>query len=193
MDERVAAQGLPDDFEVSLLRIEYADVDGDDLKEAVVFWNAEPWISTSMIQFDVVVHVIDYEAAGDSFREIINDKFVLNTFNELAFLLNVDCDPSSEIVLFKEIWEGDTCVTCSKRYRLEVWTVVDGELVPDPDWNNGQGWETSEQFRLEDCDFATLLKFITLRSSFRERSCSRASSELLFLVLYLESHALTSP
>jgi hypothetical protein len=165
MDERIAAQGLPSDFELSLAEIERVDVDGDNLKEVVIFWRAEPTDAISMIQFNTILHILDYNPEEGRFTEVTRDQFVCNTFNELTFLLNVDCDPESEIVVFEEIWDPDTCVICAKRYRLRVWTMKDGELLPDPDWNDGKPWETSQELYFEECDFAILLSLVLNQSS----------------------------
>jgi hypothetical protein len=67
-------------------------------------------------------------------------------------LLNVDRDATDEIVVLNEIWEPDTCVECAKRFRIDVWTIGEGELVRDPAWNGGQPLETEEQFSLLDCN-----------------------------------------
>jgi len=164
MDERLAAQGLPADWEISLSRIEFADVDGDGLKEIIVFWNSEPSQSISLTQFQTILHIFDYSQEEHQFYEATAERLVYNTFRERAFLLNVDCDPEIEIVMFEEIWVQDTCVVCAKPYRVEVWTFQGGKFCMDPSWNKGQALETDEFLSLQNpCDFAKLLRDLVLR------------------------------
>ena len=159
-DERLADQKGPPDWETSLASIECADVDEDSLTEVVVFWDSEPWQVFSLVQYSTIVHVLDYDIDTSEFYEVTGDRIVCNPYNEDAFLFNVDCDPEEEIVVYEEIWEPGTCIVCAKRYRVTVWTMRDGQLVLDPDWNNGQPWETSECLCLEGCDFLTLLQSV---------------------------------
>jgi hypothetical protein len=163
MDARLAAQHAPRDWEIGLTRIEAADLDEDDLQELVIWWISEPQQGFSLSQLGSILHVLDYDSEKGALREVTDDQIVCNQYTERAVLLNVDCDDADEIVVLNEIWEPDTCVECPKRFRIDVWTVAQGELARDPAWNGGQPLETAAQFSLLDpigCNLVDLLRFV---------------------------------
>jgi hypothetical protein len=166
-DQRLAEHDAPDFWEISFDRIEYADVDGDHLSEVVIFWNSSPLdgMGFSLIQYDKILNVVDYDGVTGTFREITEDRVVYNEFMDDAFLMNVDSDSQSEIVLWEQIWENAMSVMSPKPYRLSVWEVRSGELVPDPSWNHGTPFETEEEFDLSGCDRVALLRLLLQRAS----------------------------
>ena len=166
-DERLAAHHAPGYWEIALDHIEYADVDGDGLCEAAIFWDSAPMdgMGFSLFQYERILDIVDYETLPGRFREITNDTIVYNEYMEDALLLDVDGDARTEIVRYKQIWEGDTCVECPKRYRVSVWAVRDEKVVPDQKWNNGLSLETEDQFSLSPCDRAALLRLVVEKST----------------------------
>lgn len=170
MDERVAVQGLPASFQVSLSRIDFIDVDADRSKEVIIIWDTEPWQAFSMAQCSTVIHILDYNENSNQFYEVSEDKLIYNTYKEKGILLNVDCDLQDEIILFDEIWEGDTCVTCAKRLTIDVWRLHEGKLEKDPDWNDGKTFETSKKYSLRhEEDWILILRQLVSHSP---TSCS---------------------
>lgn len=165
MDERVAAQELPPSFRVSLSHIDFIDVDEDRSKEVIITWDTEPWQAFSMAQCSTVIHILDYNENSNQFYEVSKDKLIYNTYKGKGVLLNVDCDPQDEIILFDEIWEGNTCVTCAKRLTIDVWRLYEGKLQKDPDWNNGKTFETSNKYSLRhEEDWVLILRQLVLKS-----------------------------
>jgi hypothetical protein len=168
-DERLAAHQAPGYWEIALDHIEYADVDGDGLSEVAIFWNSSPMdgMGFSLIQYQRILDIVDYDTLTERFREITDDSIVYYEFMEDALLLDADGDGRTEIVRYKQIWEGDTCVECPKRYRISVWAVRGGALVPDQKWNNGLSLETEDQFSLSPCDRITLVRLVLEKSACR--------------------------
>ena len=152
MDARVVAQGLTGNWEISLARVEAVDLDGDAVRELVVWWGSEPQTGFSLVQYSHIVHVLRYDSELGTLCEITGDKIVYSRYTERAMLLNVDRDDVEEIVVLNEIWEPDTCVECPKRFRIDVMTVSDGKLVRDPAWNGGEQLQTTQQYSLLDCN-----------------------------------------
>jgi len=47
-------------------------------------------------------------------KRLSQDALVYSTYKELIELEDVDADPEVEIVSYREVWEGNTCVECAK-------------------------------------------------------------------------------
>jgi len=165
-DQRLVAHRAPSFWEIAVDHIEYADVDGDRRFEVAVFWNSSPMdgMGFSLIQYQRILGILDCDSLTQRFREITDDTIVYYEFMEDTLLLDVDGDSRTEIVRYKQIWEGDTCVECPKRYRISVWTVRDGRVVPDQNWNGGSSLETQDQFSLSSCDRIALLELVLEKS-----------------------------
>jgi len=158
-DGRLAEYGAPASWEISFQRLDFADVDGDELNEVVVYWNSAPPWAVSLIQYDRIINVIDYDAATGAFSEITGDQFVYNEYMDDAFLMNVDSDEQLEIVFLRHTKLGES-VMSPRPYRLSVWEVRLGELVPDPSWNDGEPLEVEGEYDLSGCGRVELVLFV---------------------------------
>jgi len=158
-DGRLAEYGAPASWEISFERLDFADVDGDELNEVVVYWNSAPPWAVSLIQYDRIINVIDYDAATGAFSEITGDQFVYNEFMDDAFLMDVDSDEQLEIVFLQHTKLGE-CVICQRPYRLSVWEVRSGKLVPDLHWNDGKPLEIEGEYYLFGCGRVELVSLV---------------------------------
>lgn len=182
MDERISSQGLPASFLVSLDQVKITNVDEDIAKEIIIIWDTEPWAAFSLSQCETALHIIDYDEVHKSFSEVSKDKINYNTYNEKSLVLNIDCDLEKEIIVFKDIWEEGSCVTCAKRYRIYVWKLKEGEIELDPNWNNGRPLETTEKLSLREmyhkrvqCDYVKILSLLLSHTS----TCNTQKKEVL--------------
>lgn len=172
MAERLAEQELPKGFEVSLRDVQVVNLDSDRDKEIAIFWEVAPEWAISLTNYQTVLHILDYDSASQAYKEVSQDALVYSTYKELIELQDVDADPEMEIVSYREVWEGDTCVECAKRYELGVWTLADGTLIADPSWNNGATMETEVAYSFEECSLPAL-RLLTLKAG----ACTNQSHE----------------
>ncbi|MGY4707882.1 hypothetical protein ACVNPS_09075 [Candidatus Bipolaricaulota sp. J31] len=157
MDERLKAQGLFElGWEIRLKQIVLENLDQDKQKEIVIFWASEPIDNISAVQLQTIIHIIDYDAKLQQFREVTNDHLVYHWVYETALLLNVDCDYEKEIVLFRGDISGDYCILCGKPYDIEVWTLRNGKLMLDPSWNNGQTFRVKKILSLSGEEYSPI-------------------------------------
>ncbi len=158
-DQRLEENQAPASWEISFDRIEYADVDDDRLSEVVIYWNSASTAAFSLIQYDRILNVVDYDVAAGAFAEITRDRIVFNDYMDDAFFMNVDSDPLIELVLWRHAKLGESIMS-PRPYRLSVWEVQAGQLAPDPAWNHGVPLETEEELDLSGCGRVTLMRLL---------------------------------
>ncbi len=120
-------------------KIEFADIDGDGIDEAVISWDSDcmgsGWIQT--------LEVLDYDLETKEFRSY---KGVTASGPFGGFLIDsLNPDGSVQRVFaysFRsdgmDAYTGTECRWCPHRYRVAVYTITEDGLVIDPHWNNGQ-------------------------------------------------------
>jgi len=158
-DGRLAGYGAPASWEISFDHLEFADVDGDQLHEVLIYWSSAPPWAVSLIQYDRIINIVDYDASAGAFSEITGDQFVYNEFLDDTFLMNIDSDQLPEIVFLRHTKLGE-CVMCPRPYKLSVWEVRSRELVLDEGWNDGQPLEVEGEYDLSGCGRAELIRLL---------------------------------
>ena len=120
-------------------KIEFADIDGDGIDEAVISWDSDcmgsGWIQT--------LEVLDYDLKEEEFRSY---KGVTASGPFGGFMVDsLDPDGSVQRVFaysFRsdgmDTYTGTECRWCPHRYRVAVYTITEDGLVIDPHWNGGQ-------------------------------------------------------
>jgi hypothetical protein len=120
-------------------KIEFADIDGDNIDEAIISWDSDcmgsGWIQT--------LEVLDYDLETEEFRSY---KGVTASGPFGGFLINsLDPDGSVQRVFaysFRsdgmDTYTGTECRWCPHRYRVAVYTITEDGLVIDPRWNDGE-------------------------------------------------------
>ena|GEM_PF-5862599 len=119
--------------------IEFADIDGDGIDEAVISWDSDcmgsGWIRT--------LEVLDYDLKKKEFASY-RDVTTAGPFG--GFLVD-SLDPEGNIqrvfaYSYKsdgmDTYTGTECRWCPHRYRVGVYTIAEDGLVVDPHWNSGE-------------------------------------------------------
>jgi len=131
----------------SVAKIEFADVDCDDIDEAVISWDSDcmgsGWIQT--------LEVLDYDLETKEFRSY---KGVTASGPFGGFLVDsLNPDGSIQRVFTysyvndgMDTYTGIECRWCPHRYRVAAYTITESGLVIDPHWNNGQVAYTQLRF-----------------------------------------------
>jgi len=123
----------------SVTKIEFADIDGDDIDEAVISWDSDS-IGSGWIQ---TLEVLDYDRENEEFRSY---KGVTASGPFGGFMVE-SLDPDSTVqrvfaYSFRsdgmDTYTGTECCWCPHRYWVAVYTITEDGLVIDPHWNNGQ-------------------------------------------------------
>lgn len=120
-------------------KIEFADVDDDNIDEAVISWDSDcmgsGWIQT--------LEVLDYDLATKEFRSY---KGVTASGPFGGFKVD-SLDPAGNVQRIfaysyksdgMDTYTGTECRWCPHRYRVAVYAIADEDLVVDPHWNSGQ-------------------------------------------------------
>jgi hypothetical protein len=140
---------LPGFFEASVVTV--ADVDGDDLPEAVLVWLEQFWWPAAyrplaVLQFDPAAGanemVIDVdrsvcEIGGYATEDVDGDGRVE--------ILEINPEYGTQINPVDGVEEGE-CHFCPHRYKVGVFEFDGERFVPDPRFNEGQAFVTSEKF-----------------------------------------------
>ena len=148
-DERILWQCYRDDIFLKyadllqydrVTKIEFVDIDGDNIDEAVISWDSDcmgsGWIQT--------LEVLDYDPETEEFRSY---KGVTASGPFGGFKVD-SLDPAGNVQrAFAYSYKSDgmdariggtECRWCPHRYRVAVYAITDGGLVVDPRWNDGQ-------------------------------------------------------
>jgi len=120
-------------------KIEFADIDGDGIDEAVISWDSDcmgsGWIQT--------LEVLDYDPETEELRSY---KGITASGPFGGFLVD-SLDPHGSVqrvfaYSFRsdgmDTFAGTECRWCPHRYRVAAYVLTEGGLTIDPHWNNGQ-------------------------------------------------------
>jgi len=120
-------------------KIEFADIDGDGIDEAVISWDSDcmgsGWIQT--------LEVLDYDIKK---REFCSYRGVTASGPFGGFVVDsLDSEGNVQRIFaysYKsdgmDTYTGTECRWCPHRYRVAVYAITDEGLVVDPHWNDGE-------------------------------------------------------
>jgi len=132
-------------------KIEFADVDSDGIKEAVISWDSDcagsGWTQT--------LEVLDYDLETKefrSYREGITAAGPFGGFKVVSLDLNDKVQRVFAYSYVNDDMNGEECRWCPHRYRIAVYMLAKDGLVVDPHWNNGEIVYTQLRFASDEYD-----------------------------------------
>ena len=132
-------------------KIEFVDVDGDGIDEAVISWDSDcagsGWTQT--------LEVLDYDLETKefrSYREGITAAGPFGGFKVVSLDLNDKVQRVFAYSYVNDDMNGEECRWCPHRYRIAVYMLAKDGLVVDPHWNNGEIVYTQLRFASDEYD-----------------------------------------
>ncbi len=139
----------------SVTKIEFADVDGDGIDEAVISWDSDSagsgWIQT--------LEVLDYDRQAGQFKSYKG----ITAAGPFGGFKVVSLDPAGRVQRIfaysyvNDGMNGEECRWCPHRYRIAVYTLMQDGLAVDPHWNHGK--IAYSQLRFASDEYNALDKF----------------------------------